>query len=555
MGMNKRFFLVCLICVLGLAGAALWPSLAAAAPAQQGGDSNPPDGLVKLIFIHHSTGENWLTDGYGNLGQALAENNYYVSDTNYGWGPQGIGDRTDIPDWEEWFSSDNTTTYMDALFNESGQNSEYTRTSADPGGENQVIMFKSCFPNSDLEGNPDDPPSEEGWLTVGHAKYVYNQILTYFGQHPEKLFIVITAPPLSDRGNAANARAFNLWLHNDWLDESGYPYQNVAVFDFYNVLTGKDGHHTFEGGQEVHQIASKDTLAYPSGDDHPSKKGSQKATDEFIPLLNYFFNRWQAENPTTLPPISEDPSTDSSETEEYAQRPERPELAGLIDNFEGEAPDGTNGWEAYRDEGSPTSLDCGVDTGAGSSGNGLRLEYQISPYSWGTCGLYYDQAQNWSGSAGLAFMIHTGQSGGTLHVDLVVEGSEGTESYVHELELTPRMEEEWVQVGIVWDYFQRVEWEEDGGAPFRKDDQISGLAFGFGSEEEDLEGVLWLDDVGWMIPREDIAEGLASPEEIESEPDIEEEPGGLNLPCIGSLALPLSLAGVALVKRRKYFDK
>ena len=64
MGMNKRTLLVCLICGLGLVGAALWPSLAAAAPAQQGGDSNPPDGLVKLIFIHHSTGENWLADGY-----------------------------------------------------------------------------------------------------------------------------------------------------------------------------------------------------------------------------------------------------------------------------------------------------------------------------------------------------------------------------------------------------------------------------------------------------------------------------------------------------------
>ena len=29
----------------------------------------------------------------------------------------------------------------------------------DPGGENQIIMFKSCFPNSAvLSGNPVDPP-------------------------------------------------------------------------------------------------------------------------------------------------------------------------------------------------------------------------------------------------------------------------------------------------------------------------------------------------------------------------------------------------------------
>ena len=288
MGMYKRIYLISLICMITLSGAGLSTSFVQAAPAQQAGDLNPPDSPVKLIFIHHSTGENWLTDGYGNLGQVLAENNYYVSDTNYGWGPNGIGDRTDIPDWEEWFRSGDTPTYMDALFNEREQNADYTRTGADPGGENEIIMFKSCFPNSDLEGSPDDSPTADGWLSVGHAKYVYNQILDYFGQHPEKLFVVITAPPLSDRSNAANARAFNLWLRNDWLAENDYPYKNVAVFDFYNVLTGKDGHHSFENGQEFYQVAGKDTLAYPSGDDHPSKKGSKKATDEFIPLLKPF---------------------------------------------------------------------------------------------------------------------------------------------------------------------------------------------------------------------------------------------------------------------------
>ncbi len=54
--------------------------------AQDGG-ANPPAEPVKLVFIHHSCGENWLADGHGNLGRSLAENNYFVSDTNYGLGP------------------------------------------------------------------------------------------------------------------------------------------------------------------------------------------------------------------------------------------------------------------------------------------------------------------------------------------------------------------------------------------------------------------------------------------------------------------------------------
>lgn len=267
-----------------------------------------PAAVVKLVFIHHSTGGNWLADGNGGLGLALGANNYFVSDTNYGWGPDSIGDATDIPDWLTWFRGPSTATYMTALYAESGQHSTYTRTLADPGGENTVVVFKSCFPNSALEGSPSDPPSASGWLTVGHAKYVYNELLVYFGAHPEKLFVVITAPPLSDATYAANARAFNQWLVNDWLAENAYTLKNVAVFDFYNVLTSNGGdantndlgsatgnHHRWWNGAVQHKTdGGANVLAYPSsaGDDHPTSAGSRKATGEFVPILNLFYQRW-----------------------------------------------------------------------------------------------------------------------------------------------------------------------------------------------------------------------------------------------------------------------
>ena len=96
----------------------------------------PPEQAVKLVFIHHSCGENWLADAHGGLGRALAENNYFVSDTNYGWGPDRIGDRTDITDWPEWFTGPQSREYLQALYRENGQHCEYTRTGTDPGGEN-----------------------------------------------------------------------------------------------------------------------------------------------------------------------------------------------------------------------------------------------------------------------------------------------------------------------------------------------------------------------------------------------------------------------------------
>ncbi len=119
--------------------------------------AEPPSSPVKLVFIHHSSGENWLSDDQGGLARALQEANYFVSDTNYGWGPDAIGDRTDIVNWPEWFRGLESQRYMEALFAESQVHSPFEHLLDDPGGENEIVLFKSCFPNSDLAGNPTIP--------------------------------------------------------------------------------------------------------------------------------------------------------------------------------------------------------------------------------------------------------------------------------------------------------------------------------------------------------------------------------------------------------------
>ena len=291
-------FAVSMVAAVVIAAVALVALPGLAPPAQAAEDSTAPAQPVKLVFVHHSVGQNWLDDEQGRLGATLAANNYFVSDTNYGWGPDSIGDRTDIPNWPEWFTGPESSTYLSALYALSDQNSSYSRTLADPGGANQIVMFKSCFPNSSLAGNPDDPATPGYDLTVGNAKWVYNQLLTYFAAHPEKLFVVVTAPPNSESQYAANARAFNAWLLNDWRAQNHYQLANVAVFDFYNVLTGPNNHHRLVGGVETHPVTAGMNSAYyrsGEGDDHPNVAGSQKATAEFVPMLNAFYHRWQAQ--------------------------------------------------------------------------------------------------------------------------------------------------------------------------------------------------------------------------------------------------------------------
>ena len=354
--------IVILVIVILVGGLSLSPARA------QGEDPNPPAEPVKLVFIHHSCGENWLTDGDGGLGRTLSENNYFVSDTNYGWGPDSIGDATDIPDWPQWFTGPESGRYTDALYNESGQNSDYTRTISDPGGENRVIMFKSCYPNSNLDGSPHDPPASESGYSVGGAKYVYNDLLTYFSTRPDKLFIVITAPAVQDSAYAQNARAFNEWLVNDWLAENDYPYANVAVWDFHNILTHPDNHHRFQGGSVEYTTShGNGTLYYDSsGDDHPRGEGNQKATAEFVPLLNIFYHRWIAGAPQTPPETEEDSPTEAPDVEEETGD-EGAVLApgGVIDDFEA----GVEGWEAFWGGGSATTFACSSCQSVAHGGN------------------------------------------------------------------------------------------------------------------------------------------------------------------------------------------
>lgn len=299
------------------------PALAADAPI----DTAPPAAPVKLVFVHHSTGENWLADDGGGLGLALRDAGWFVSDTNYGWGPDDpdaggpIGDHTDIGSWWRWFVGPRRDVYVAALLAESAPHASYARAASDPGGPNRVVMFKSCFPNSQLGGSPSDPVPAidanplrgEGagseHHTVANAKGIYLALREYLATRPDVLWVVITAPPLTpastDPAAAANARALNDWLVKEWL--SGYAGRNVFVFDFYNVLTSDGGssrtndpgvndlgwadgnHHRVRNGVAEHtRTVANDTSAYGSSfdDSHPTGAGGLKATGEFVPLLN-----------------------------------------------------------------------------------------------------------------------------------------------------------------------------------------------------------------------------------------------------------------------------
>ena len=460
------------------------------------------------MFIHHSCGENWLADSHGGLGRALAENNYFVSDTNYGWGPSGIGDRTDIIDWPEWFTGRRSPEVLSALYRESEQHCEYTRNGSDPGGENQVVMFKSCFPNSNLEGRPTDAAARGEGLTVANAKAIYIELLKYFASRPDKLFVVVTAPPLQDRTHAANARAFNRWLVQDWL--TGYGGSNVAVFDFYNVLTGAGHHHRFRGGRVEHTCQpGADSLYYPSdGDDHPSPDGNRRATTEFVPLLNVFYNRWLATKPTEVSPnepagnLSEAMTKTEPQPERGASAESKNDTAKpvattaakeLVDDFE-QKPDT---WQLFRDNEEQARLEFTRDMEVKHGGKGsLHIRYDLAPANWATCSLVHERPRDWSRFRSLSLYLHADQSDQPLTV--VVYAGKSSAELAHfqcRVKTTQEAVDGWQRVDVIWSQLKLPEWDGDAAAKF--DPRLAmGVAIAFESPADgSCAGQLWIDDI------------------------------------------------------------
>ncbi len=93
------------------------------------------------------------------------------------------------------------------------------------GTRNEIVMFKSCYPNSDIV--------DVSSVTVGLRCFRLKQWSTYQSafislkhemmKRGDTFFVYLTAPPLipekTTPENAARARQFNDWLINEYLAE------------------------------------------------------------------------------------------------------------------------------------------------------------------------------------------------------------------------------------------------------------------------------------------------------------------------------------------------
>ncbi len=222
---------------------------------------------IKFLFIHHSVGSNWLSQG--QLRSNLTNIGVDVHDATY---VDDIGQNTDVCHWYPKFRD-----HFNEVRTFDDDDQYYT-----DGSFNNVVMFKSCYPNSDIVGYGTEPGDPESCTrTMANYKATYNALLPIFKNHTDMLFIPVTAPPLNvhssmyNSEHAALAREFNNWLKTEWAPNI----TNVAVFDLFDVLADP----TTNGLRDE----------YASGtDSHPTAAGSMAATVAFMPFFQNALDRW-----------------------------------------------------------------------------------------------------------------------------------------------------------------------------------------------------------------------------------------------------------------------
>ena len=220
----------------------------------------------QILFIHHSVGEQWLNEG--GLRPALIKYGLGVHDATYG---DKIGEYTDICDWTEKF-----TNHMDDVMRFNYHPDSYYNDNT----QNDIIMFKSCYPNNQIVGDG-TPPGNPGDKTklISNFEATFDSLRVLFSKYPEKTFIYVTSPPLvpgqTDPGQSERARSFANWVKGDFLTryKSETNLSNMFVFDLFDILADQSG-------------CLRTDYRRSDSDSHPNATGLKEATNQFIDFLH-----------------------------------------------------------------------------------------------------------------------------------------------------------------------------------------------------------------------------------------------------------------------------
>ena len=194
---------------------------------------SPPHTLAageKILFLRHSTGGNVYSEGqvlqwFANYNKANGTT-FEISKrafptTPYPW------NNYPYDYWNLWVNS---------ACDSSNPNIECLDTLA---ANYDVIIFKHCFPGSNITTDTGSPDVSSSRKTTGNYKEQYRALRVLMDRYPDTTFILWTLAPLhrlaTNSENAARAKLFVDWVKNNFLVEDGQLHENIAIFDFWGL--------------------------------------------------------------------------------------------------------------------------------------------------------------------------------------------------------------------------------------------------------------------------------------------------------------------------------
>jgi len=183
---------------------------------------------TNIFFLHHSVGQHLIDEG--GVRELFQEAGYNFWDQGYNH-DEGQRDPSGTRlNHVYYVPHDNTDPNgLEIIFNQPVYNQPLNTVSGLL--QHEVIIIKSCFPNSQITSDAE----------LEQYKTWYRNMRTTFDQHPDKLFIVVTQPPLNPAVTTPEA-AERARLLADWLvsDEFLVGRENLAAFNLFDLLAEDD---------------------------------------------------------------------------------------------------------------------------------------------------------------------------------------------------------------------------------------------------------------------------------------------------------------------------
>ena len=219
--------------------------------------------------------------------------------------------------------------------------------------------------------------------------------------------------------------------------------------------------------------------------------------------------------------------------------------------------DAAGGWD-ISDDGMGSRIECVPDSDMSYSGsNALRMAYTVVAGGWVDCGHYYDTHQDWYDSDGISFYLHSEQSDLGVTFMVISGEEEKTNPFEVYFEISPGSTSGWEQLYFPWSQFELAPWVDEGGPVTIDPADVAGLGFSVGSDSEQIENTIWIDEISMgmgiqqpAVEEAQVEPGQVSEEEGVSDEDEDESFLGRICPC-SSFPLMVGAAAIILIQKKR----